>query len=153
MITTRVTKPAANCQLVTGIQIMVKKAICFGLASAAFCSVSQADVKYIGTAGGTASSIVDLAVPSVDGVVYTEATFEAAFGGDYTDAASALNGVPTWQMTSDNTYVLEDIVAITNGNLIIDAGTVVRGQPRTKYQHLRWRRVAHHCRFQDHRRR
>lgn len=110
---------------------MFKKATCVGLTSLALCAASHAAVKYIGTVGGTASSIVDLAVPSVDGVVYTEATFEAAFGGDYTDASTAVNGVPTWQLTPDNEYVLEDIVAITNGNLIIDAGTVVRGQPRT----------------------
>ncbi len=110
---------------------MKKKVMIAGLASLALSAASYAGVKYIGTNGGTASSIVDLAVPSVDGVVYTEAAFEAAFGGDYTDGASALNGVPTWQLTTADEYVLEDIVAITNGNLIVDAGVVVRGQPRT----------------------
>lgn len=110
---------------------MTTKFMLSGLASLALAAASQAAVKYIGTPGGTASSIVDLAVPSVDGVVYTEATFEATFGGDYTDAASAVNGVPTWQLTTADQYVLEDIVAITNGNLIIDAGVVVRGQPRS----------------------
>jgi len=110
---------------------MKKKIMLAGLASLALSAASYAGVKYIGTTGGTASSIVDLAVPSVDGVSYTEAAFEAAFGGDYTDAASAVNGVPTWQLTTTDQYVLEDIVAIANGNLIIDAGVVVRGQPRT----------------------
>jgi len=110
---------------------MKKKVMIAGLASLALSAASYAGVKYIGTTGGTASSIVNLAVPSVDGVVYTEAAFEAAFGGDYTDAASAVNGVPTWQLTTADEYVLEDIVAIANGNLIIDAGVVVRGQPRT----------------------
>jgi hypothetical protein len=102
-----------------------------GLASLAMAAGAHAGVKYIGTPGGTASSIVDLSVPSVDGVVYTEATFEAAFGGDYTPAGSAVNGVPTWQLTTADQYVLEDIVSITKGNLIIDAGVVVRGQPRS----------------------
>jgi len=102
-----------------------------GLASLVMAAGAHAGVKYIGTTGGTASSIVDLSVPSVDGVVYTEATFEAAFGGDYTPAGAAINGVPTWQLTTADQYVLEDIVTITNGNLIIDAGVVVRGQPRT----------------------
>jgi len=110
---------------------MKYKILFAGLASLALSAASHAGVKYIGTPSGTASSIVDLAALTVDGVVYTEAAFEAAFGGDYTDAASALNNVPTWQLSSADQYVLEDIVSITNGNLIIDAGVVVRGQPRS----------------------
>ena len=54
---------------------MKKKVMIAGLASLALSAASYAGVKYIGTTGGTASSIVDLAVPSVDGVVYTEAAF------------------------------------------------------------------------------
>jgi len=106
-----------------------------GLASLAMAAGAHAGVKYIGTPGGTASSIVDLSGPSVDGVAYTEATFEANFGGDYTDAATNFaNGKPevaTWQLTTADQYVLEDIVAITKGDLIIDAGVIVRGQPRS----------------------
>ena len=106
-----------------------------GLASLAMAAGAHAGVKYIGTPGGTASSIVDLSGPSVDGVAYTEATFEANFGGDYTDAATNFgNGKPqvaTWQLTTADQYVLEDIVAITKGDLIIDAGVIIRGQPRT----------------------
>lgn len=96
------------------------KSMLVGLSSLALFSSAQAAVRYVGnTADGDVTTVIDLAS--------TNPTL-LGYGGSYT-AASGTDAAQ-WNWSSTDTFVLEEIIVITNGTLVIDAGSVVRGQPK-----------------------
>jgi len=101
------------------------KNLALGLLTAMGIATSaSAAVVYIGSRdGGLANSTSEF---SVSGNAYTGA---AAQDGGLNDADGVVNGVVLW--SNANTYVLQDIVFVTNGTLKIQEGTIIRGQPQT----------------------
>lgn len=97
---------------------MNKKALLTGALSLALCAVSQAAVNYVGTPGGDVATVIDLSSdPS------------GTYGGSYSPATATSRAV--WSWAAADQVVLEDIVIITGGDLYIEPGTIVRGQPRS----------------------
>jgi hypothetical protein len=115
---------------------MNTKCILAGLASLALLASAQAAaVNYLGNAAdGDLTTIIDLTARTVKSAGNTttyasDALFTAALGGSLTGATATSAAVWTWPATE--TFVLEDNVFITKGDLYIDAGSIVRGQPRS----------------------
>ena len=91
------------------------KSFLFGASSLALIASTQAATRYVGNnLDGDLTTIIDLSTSPV-----------GTYGGSYDSATK------TWTWSASDTYVLEDIVFITNGTLVIEAGSIVRGQPRT----------------------
>ncbi len=88
---------------------------------------AQAAVNYVGAVGGDVTTIINLNPLSVNGVAKTEAAFETLYGGDYSPAAGTEPA--TWYWAAADTFVLEELVFITGGNVYIESGSIVRGQP------------------------
>jgi hypothetical protein len=87
-----------------------------GLALLALCSANAA-VQYVGnTADADVTTVIDLSSNPT-----------ATYGGTYTAATSTQPAVWTWPSTT--TFVLQEIIFIRNGNVYIEPGSVVRGQP------------------------
>ncbi|MBC8010729.1 MAG: hypothetical protein H7067_11615 [Burkholderiales bacterium] len=87
--------------------------ILLGIALAGIVS-GQAAVNYVGVTSGTDfTTVIDLSSdPS------------GTYGGSYDSATR------TWTWSAADTFVLQEIITIANGTLVIEAGSVVRGQPR-----------------------
>jgi hypothetical protein len=84
------------------------------LAALSGLSVSHAAVKYVGnTADADVATVINL---------NTDPT--ATYGGTY-DADTK-----TWTWSASDTFVLQELIFITNGTLVIESGSIVRGQPR-----------------------
>ena len=87
--------------------------LALGLASLA--TVANAAVFYLGnTTSPDLTSEIDLSVDPT-----------ATLGGSY-DAATR-----TWTWAASDTYILEELIFVRNGTLAIEAGSIVRAQPRT----------------------
>ena len=93
------------------------KSVLAGAASLALFASAQAAVNYVGDVSGAnadKTTVIDLSSSPV-----------SLYGGSY-DAATR-----TWTWSNSDTFVLQEVIVITNGTLVINAGSVVRGQPRT----------------------
>jgi len=93
-----------------------KLALGIGLAAVLGTSAAQAAVKYVGTrdgVGATSTSEFNIAVQD----------------GGVLDDGPAGDGEVLW--SAAHTYVLQDIVFVTNGTLRIAPGSIVRGQPQS----------------------
>lgn len=78
-------------------------------------TAAQADVIYLGnTADADLSTVIDLSVtdPSVN------------FGGSFDSLTR------TWTWFASDTYVLQELIFVRGGTLVIEPGSIVRGQPR-----------------------
>jgi hypothetical protein len=85
-----------------------------GLAVAA-SAAANATVYYVGTTGNSdLTSSIDLSVDPT-----------GTLGGSY-DADTK-----TWTWSASDTYILQEQIFIRNGTLVIEPGSIVRGQPRT----------------------
>ncbi len=104
---------------------MNKKALITGVLSLALSAVSQAAVNYVGnTADSDVTTVINLASDPT-----------GTYGGTYAPATATSRAVWSWSaldgLGNPNHWVLEEIVFITGGDLYIEPGTIVRGQPRT----------------------
>ncbi|MDX2186620.1 MAG: hypothetical protein SFV32_06790 [Opitutaceae bacterium] len=98
-------------------------------------SAQAAAVNYLGNAtDGDLTTIIDLSARTIRSAGSTttypsSAAFQAALGGTHTDATTTSRA--SWQWPASETFVLEDNVFIANGDLFIEPGSIVRGQPRS----------------------
>lgn len=93
------------------------------MAAVGFATSAQAAVKYVGTRNGVDANATSEF--SISGNLYTGAP---AQDGGANDDGPAGDGEVLW--SASNTYVLEDVVVVTNGTLRIAPGSIVRGQPQ-----------------------
>ncbi len=109
---------------------MNTKRILAGAASLALFVSAQATVYYVGDAGlADVTSVIDIGAQKLNGAdLPVPGDLAASYGGTYTPATTTEPA--KWQWGSSDTFILQEIVAVTNGSLIIDAGSVVRGQPK-----------------------
>lgn len=98
-----------------------------GLGLLGLAASAQGAVNYVGAVGGDVTTIVNLNPLSVNGAAQSEAAFETLYGGDYTPASGTEPA--TWYWAAADTFILQELVFITGGNLYIEAGSIVRGQP------------------------
>jgi hypothetical protein len=106
---------------------LAKLSLGLGLVGLATVSM-QAAVRYVGNnVDGDVTTIISLNPLSINGTTTTEAAFEALYGGDYVAAAGTQ--AATWTWAAADTFILQELIFITNGTLSIEAGSIVRAQP------------------------
>jgi hypothetical protein len=112
-----------------------KKILAGAISLALFASAQAAAVNYIGITTDTdVTTVIDLGNRTVRSnlntttLVYpSDAAFAAALGGTFVSATGS--SPATWTWLASETNILQELVFITNGDLVIEAGSIVRGQP------------------------
>jgi len=112
------------------------KKILAGACSLALFASAKAAINYVGvTADTDVSTVIDLGALTIrsngNATAVTSANaaaFQTALGGGTYTAATATQPA-SWTWGAADTFVLQELIFITNGVLNIEPGSIVRGQP------------------------